>query len=197
MPWHCPASSSHKFSLLLLIPWVLSKLVKHNYWNLLFFTNTGPCDSDCSQRIPAYSLRSSKRSAHTASGILEHSKVLFWLIPFLLSINHASSQKNSSLKYQKTCWILILETAYNIDFLLPNLKERVLASLEVSMVVWRLHSSGVRQHFTWKNSCSAITLHDCGLGSFITMSAEIFMVRKKFNPTKIGFFLTQLNTSLN
>jgi hypothetical protein len=81
---------------------MVSKLVKHIYWNLLFFTNTGPCDSDCSQCIPTYSLRSSKRPAYTASGVLEHSEVLFWLIPFPLSINHASSQKNSSSKSQKT-----------------------------------------------------------------------------------------------
>jgi len=114
---------------------MVSKLVKHNYWNLLFFTNTGPCDSDCSQCIPAYSLRSSKRPAYTASKFLKHSEVLFWLIPFPLSINHASSQKNSSSKSQKTFWLPILETAYNTDFLLPNVKERVLASLEVSMVV--------------------------------------------------------------
>ena len=135
MPWHCPASNSHKFSLLLLIPWMVSKLVKPNYWNLLFFINTGPCDSDCSQCIPAYRLRSSTTSAYTASGILEHSKVLLWVTPFLLSINHASSQKNSSSKSQKTCWPLIPETAYNTDFLLPDMKERVLACLEVSMVV--------------------------------------------------------------
>jgi len=114
---------------------MVSKLVKPNYWNLLFFTNTGPCDSDCSQCIPAYRLRSSKRPAYTASGFLEHSQVLFWLIPFPLSIKHASSQKNSSSKSQKTCSLLILERAYNTDFLLPALKEQVLASLEVSTVV--------------------------------------------------------------
>jgi hypothetical protein len=75
------------------------------------------------------SLRSSKRPAYNASRFLEHSLVLFWLLPFPLSINHASAQKNSSFKYQETCWLLILKTTYNTGGLLPNLKERALASL--------------------------------------------------------------------